>query len=134
MSNAMYGKGREHFALGDIDWVADDIKVMLVDTADYTVSIDTDEFLSDIPAGAREETSANLTGKTATLGVLDADDPTFATTAGDPCEAIVIYKDTGNAATSILIAYYDTATGLPTTLGGAIAIRWDSGANKILKL
>lgn len=134
MANSLYGKARQKFLEGSIAWLTDTIKVMLVDTADYTVAIDTDEFLSDVPSGAREETSSALSGKTSTLGVADADDPNFATTAGDQCEAIVIYKDTGSAATSPLIAYFDTATGLPTTLGGAITIRWDSGANKIFKL
>ena len=134
MANALYGKARQAFLDGDIDWAADDIKVVIVDVADYTVSIDVDEFLSDIPAGAREETSSNLGSKTSTLGVADAADPTFTGTAGDTSEALVIYKDTGVAATSRLIAYIDTATGLPTTLGGDITVRWDNGANKIFKL
>jgi hypothetical protein len=32
--------------------------------------------------------------------------------------------DTGNAATSRLIAYIDTASGLPVTLGGDVTVRW----------
>ncbi len=134
MANALYGKARSAFLDANIDWAADNIKVMLVDAADYTVSIDVDEFLTDVPSGAREETSSNLGSKTSTLGVADAADPVFTGTAGDQCEAIVIYQDTGSAATSRLIAYIDTASGLPTTLGGDITIRWDSGANKIFKL
>jgi hypothetical protein len=47
----------------------------------------------------------------------------------------VIYKDTGTAATSPLIAYIDTATGLPVTPnGGDITVTWDNGSNKIFKL
>lgn len=134
MANALYGKNREAFLKGQISWSSDNIKCVLVDAADYTVSIDVDEFLSDIPAGAREETSGNLANKTTTLGVADADDVTFTATSGDTCEALVVYQDTGSAATSRLIAYFDTASGLPATLGGDITIRWASASPKIFKL
>ena len=135
MANALYGKGRQKFLDGSISWSSDNIKAILVDTNDYTVAIDTDEFLSDIPSGAREETSANLTGKTSTLGVADSDDPVFTGATGDQCEAVVLIKDTGSAATSPLIAYIDTATGLPVTPNsGDITVQWSSGASKIFKL
>lgn len=135
MANAVYGKGREKFLNGDIDWANDDIKAVLVDTAAYAVSIDSDEYLSSIPAGDRIATSGNLASKTSTLGVADAADITFSTVTGDVSEAIVLYKDTGDADTSPLIAYVDTATGLPITPnGGDITISWDSGADKIFKL
>lgn len=134
MANALYGKAKESFLKGEINWASDDIKAVLVDTADYTVSIDVDQFLSDIPSGAREETSANFASKTTTLGVADAADIVFSATSGDTCEALVIYKDTGSAATSRLIAYIDTATGLPVTLGGDQTVRWDNGSLKIFRL
>lgn len=135
MANALYGKGRQKFAEGGIAWLTDDIKCVLVDTAAYTVAIDTHEFLSDIAVGARISTSPNLSGKTTTLGVLDAADPTFTAVTATSVEAFVIYKDTGVAATSALIAYIDTATGLPlTTNGGDVTFVFDNGANKIFKL
>lgn len=135
MSNALYGLGRQAFLDGDIDWSTDDIKCVLVDTADYTVSIDTHDNLDDVPAASRVSTSANMSGKTSTLGVADANDVVFSTVAGDQSEALVIFKDTGVEATSKLIAYIDTATGLPITPnGGDITVAWDSGANKIFKL
>lgn len=135
MANALYDKGREAFLSGDIDWLVDNIKCVLVDTNDYTHNIATQQFLSDITAGARVATSANLTGKTATAGVADADDVSFPGATGDTSEALVIYQDTGTAGTSRLIAYIDTATGLPVVPNsGAINVIWDSGANKIFKL
>lgn len=135
MANALYGKGREKFLRGEISWNTHDIKAVLVDVADYTVAIDTHEFLSDIPSGARVATSANLTGKTTTLGVADAADFAFTAVTGDPSEAIVFYRDTGTAGTSTLIAYIDTATGLPVTPnGGDINIVLDNGSNKLFKL
>lgn len=135
MANALYGLGRQKFLDGDLDWAAHDIKVVLVDTNDYTVSINTHEFLSDVAGGARVATSGNLASKTSTLGVADAADVTFSAVTGDQSEALVIYRDTGSAATSPLIAYIDTATGLPVTPNGAdITVTWDNGSNKIFAL
>jgi hypothetical protein len=134
MANALYDSGRNAFLTGDIDWVADTIKVVLVDAADYTVNLSTHDFLDDVTAGARVAT-ATLASKTATAGVADAADTTFSTVSGDVSEALVIYKDSGVESTSQLIAYIDTATGLAVTPnGGDIVVQWDSGANKIFKL
>lgn len=134
MASALYGKGREKFLNGDIDWAVDDIKVSLIDTGTYTVDIDVDEFHSDLSGIVA--TSANLASKTSTLGVADAADVTFTAVSGSSVEAIVIWKDTGVSGTSPLIAYIDSASaGLPVTPnGGNITITWDSGANKIFKL
>lgn len=135
MANALYDKGREKFLTGAINWSSDAIKAVLVDAADYTVNLATHEFLSDIPSGGRVATSANFGTKTTTAGVADAADITFTAVTGDPSEALVIYKDTGSAATSPLIAYIDNATGLPVTPnGGDITVTWDNGSNKIFKL
>lgn len=135
MANALYGKGREKFLNADIDWAVDTIKVALVDTASYTVSIDTDEFYSTVSA-AVVGTPITLTTKTSTLGVADADNVSWTGLVGAPSiEALVIYKDTGVAATSPLIAYIDTATGLPVSAGATdVDVTWDSGSNKIFKL
>lgn len=135
MANALYNKGREGFLDGNIDWDTDDIRCILIDTADYTVDLATHDNLDDVPGDARVATSGALTSKTVTDGVADAADVTLSSVTGDTCEAIVIYKHTGTESTSRLIAYIDTATGLPVTPnGGDITIQWDSGANKIFKL
>lgn len=135
MASALYDKGREGFLDGSIDWDSDTIKVVLVDTADYTVDLANDNDLADVASAARVATSAALSSKTVTAGVADAADVTFSSVTGDPCEALVIYQDTGTEGTSRLIAYIDTATGLPVTPnGGDISVQWDSGANKIFKL
>ena len=48
---------------------------------------------------------------------------------------MVIYQDTGDVNTSRLIAFIDTATGLPVTPnGGDIVVEWSNGAVKIFKL
>ena len=133
MANALYGKGREKFLSGDIAWDTDNIKVSLVDTGTYTVAIDTHEFYSDLSGVVAD--SGNLASKTVTLGVADAADVTFSSVTGSSAEALVIWKDTGVAATSPLIAYIDSGTNLPVTPnGGDITVAWDSGSNRIFKL
>lgn len=134
MANALYDTGRNAFLTGDIDWVADTIKAVLVDTADYAVDLAAHDFLDDVAAGGRVATGT-LASKTATAGVADAADLTFSTVTGDVSEALIIYKDSGVEGTSQLIAYIDTATGLPVTPnGGDIVVQWDAGANRIFKL
>ena len=137
MANALYGIGRQGFLAGTIHWDTDDIRAILVDNADYTVSIDVHDNLDDVPAAARVAVSAALASKTTTLGVADAADVTFSAVTGDPIESVVIYKHTGVESTSSLIAYIDTDSGgaiSVTPNGGNITITWDSGANKIFKL
>ena len=135
MANALYDLGREAFLEGGIAWLTDNIKLVLVDAADYTVNLATDDFLDDVPSAARVATSGNFATKTSTAGVADAADVTLSAVSGDQSEALVIYRDSGAEGTSELIAYIDTATGLPVTpSGGDITIQWDSGANKIFKL
>ena len=135
MANALYDLGRQAFLEGSIAWFTDSIKAVLVDTTLYTVNLATHQFLSSIASGARVSTSGNFTTKTSSAGVADADDVTFSLVTGAQVEAIVIYKDTGSPATSPLIAYIDTATGLPVTPnGGNITVQWDNGSNRIFKL
>lgn len=134
MANALYTKAKEGLLNGDFDLNANDVRGILVDLADYTVDLATHNALDDIPSGARVAVAA-LTGESLVDGVFDADDLTFPTVTGDPSEALVLYKHTGTEATSLLIAYIDTATGLPVTPnGGNILVQWDNGANKIFKL
>jgi hypothetical protein len=137
MANALYDAGRSHFLDGDIDWSADNIKVVCVDHGVDTPNVSTDDFLDDIGAGARIATSGNLASKTSTAGVADAADLTITSVTGASFESINLYDDTPVAESGkFLIAYIDTATGLPCTPnGGDITIQWDnSPTSKIFKL
>lgn len=136
MASGLYDKAREAFLSGTISWTTDNIKVVAVDAGTYSVSLSTNQYLSDIAVGARIATSGNLASKTVTNGVADAADITLTAVSGASVEALVIYKDTGSAATSPLIAYLDSAvSGLPfTPNGGDIVITFDNGSNKIFKL
>lgn len=134
MANAIYKKGIEAILNGAIDLDTDNIKVVLVDLADYTVNLATHDFLADVDGGtAVVATSPNLTSPTITDGVFDAADFTFTGVSGDQSEALIIYRDSGASATSELIAFIDTATGFPITPdGGNIDVAWDGGANRII--
>ena len=127
MANALYGLGRESFLKGELSWSANNIKTILIDLADYTPNLSTDQFLSNIPAPARVATSANLGTKTTTLGSAAAANVTFSAVTGDISEALVVYQDSGVEGSSRLIALIDTATGLPVTPnGGDIEVQWST--------
>jgi ABC-type enterobactin transport system permease subunit len=131
----MYSKALQGFLGGDIDWDANDIRVILIDTGTYTANAATDQFLSSVASGARIAVSGSLTNKTTTNGTADADDVTFTAVTGASIEAILIYQHTGADATARLIGRIDTATGLPVTPnGGDITVQWDNGTNKIFTL
>lgn len=135
MSNTLYDKGRERFLTAALNWSTDTIKALLVDTGAYTANFSTHEFLSDIAGASRIAGPITLVSKTTTGGAADAGDTTFTSVSGTSIEAIILYKDTGVEGTSPLIAYIDTATGLPITPnGGDIIVTWDNGTNKIFKL
>jgi hypothetical protein len=131
----IYDKAAKSFLDKQIDMLNDNIKVVLIDAGQYTASQSADQFLSDIPVGARTATSPNLVSKDTTAGVFDAADVTLPTVSGVQSEALVVYQDTGTPSTSRLICYIDSGTGLPITPNGADEpIIWDNGANKIFKI
>ena len=142
MANALYDLGRQGFLAGDIDWDGASICVALVSANSAASAVTTAQFYDDIDnviIASHSSGDGQLTTKSVTNGVADADPFTFsAVSGGSTVDAIVLYQYDGNTATSELIAYIDTETGstpisLPTN-GGAITITWDTGANKIFKL
>jgi hypothetical protein len=126
--NRIYPKYKEAVlsSAANSSLTAGTVRAMLVDTADYVYS-DTHEFLSSVGAGARVATSAALASKTVVDGVFDAADTVFSAATGDPSEAMILYIDTGVDATSRLVVYLDTETGLPVTPNGAdINVAWNA--------
>lgn len=133
MANRWFKKGKEGFA-GDVNWSTDDIRVVLLSAA-YVVNLDTHDFLDDIAAGARIATSANLTGKTLTDGILDAADLTFSSVAGARITQFVVYKWTAVEATSRVLIHGNEGSGFPyTPVGTDIIMEFDNGAAKIAEL
>lgn len=128
MANGMFTRAKTALLSGDLDWDADDIRAVLIDSGAWTPNLSTDEYLSDVPGGARIATSGAITGKTVSAGVADAADVTFTSVSGVQSEGVLIYKHTGVESTSTLIAYFDTGvTGLPVTPDGDdITVRFDA--------
>ena len=141
MANNLYDKGRQRFLEAQLNWLTADLKVVMLDTDVYTFN-GTHEFYDSIPVEARISSPSTLVNKTSFNGAADADDVTFAAVSGPSIEALLIYQEvldvdgvTPNDAASPLIAYIDTATGLPITPnGGDIIVTWDNGVNKIFRL
>ena len=133
MANALYSKAKEAFLNGSINMVANTITIALVDTGVYTYSA-THQFRNEVSNSA-VISSTTLANKTITNGVFDADDATFCSVTGANCEALLIFQDTGIQTTSRLIAYIDSATGLPILPnGGDISVAFSSGSSKIFAL
>lgn len=136
MANTLFDKARYLFLRGELSWAAGDIKAILIDTGNYTFSASSD-YLANIPPNSRISTVALVDPVAESNGAANAADTTFQAVgpAGTTIEAIILYKDTTVEATSPLIAYIDTATGLPITAnGGDIIVTWDNGTNKIFRL
>jgi hypothetical protein len=129
MANAIYPKFKEALLDGsaNTDLNDGDVRVILVDTNDYTYS-SAHDMLDDVIAGSRVKVSTALQNTTVTNGLFDADDITLSAVSGDQSEALIIYIHTGTESTSRLVAYIDTGvTGLPVTPnGGDIALAWSA--------
>lgn len=130
MANTLFDYCRQRFLEAQINWMTDTIKVLLVSTSAYTPQTAVHQYLADIPVSARIAGPVTLTAKATTGGAADAADCTFTSVSGATINAIVIYKDTGTEATSPLIAYIDTATGLPITPNGGDITPRSEAANK----
>lgn len=116
MANLLYPKFKELIISGatNANLSSGTVKVVLVDAAVYTYSAAHD-FFNDI---ASVIATATLSSKTVASGVYDSADPTWTAVTGAQSEYLIMYVDTGSAATSPLVAFYDTATGLPVTPNG----------------
>lgn len=142
MANALFDPGREGFLINEIDWDTATIKVSLL--RGYTFNA-AHKFVSDVTGagGTLVATSAAMGSKTGTSGIADGADLTWtAVASGAAIPAILIFQSSAvgggadvAATAQRLIAYIDTATGLPVTPnGGDISVQWDNAANKIFKL
>lgn len=131
MANAMYPKGLEKILEADIDFGSDTFKLVLLDAdASYSAS---DEYLDDVNSDAVATSGALANGSTSSPGggAFDADDVTYSSQTGDPVAAVVLIKDTGSAATSPLICWWDTEADTSsvdiTPNGGDIDVTFGAG-------
>jgi hypothetical protein len=132
MASTCYAKAKESWLDNTLDLNDGDIRALFIDGADYTPNFATDDFLADVPAGARIGTATALANTTVTDGVFDADDTNMAAVTGDQFEHILLYLHTGSDATAKLVCLIDVTATTPN--GGYILIQWDNGTNKIFKI
>lgn len=126
-----YPKGAEKTLSGGIAWGSDNIKAALVPNS-YSYDAG-HEFLSavGVPLGI-----VALSNRSVTNGVFDADDADFgAMTGPGVAGAIVLFKDTADAATSPLLLHIAGVVGFPHTLnGGGLKVVWSDSASKVFSL
>jgi hypothetical protein len=140
MSSIIPNATKKNLMNGGIDLDTDTIKVMLL-TSTHSNNADTQEFIDDVSAnevsGAGYNAGgATLANKTVTQdntddeGVFDADDVSWAASSITARYA-VIYKDTGTASTSPIIAIIDFGEDKVSS-SGTFTITW--AAEGILNL
>ena len=138
MANRPFVEGLQGLIAGDFSLDSGNWKAVLIDTGTVTpnTAAGGHDFYNDVSAGAVGSPSSAFTSLSVADGVWDFDDPTMTGTGGNSAENMIIFLDTGNAATSPLLLLFDTGTGLPfTPPAGAWSFIYqvDSGANKCCK-
>ncbi|MBI4822672.1 MAG: hypothetical protein HY805_00350 [Nitrospirae bacterium] len=139
MANVIYNSFKKKIADGNIDLDTDTIKVLLVTSA-YVPDQDLHDFKDDVTneitgtgytAGGQALANKTVTqDNTNNKAVFDADDVVWASSSLT-ARGAVIYKDTGTAGTSPLIAYIDFSAD-KTSSNGNFTIQWN--ASGILSL
>lgn len=142
MANNMYAAGLEGFASGQIVWGGpSSIKISLL--SGYVFNT-VHRYVSDVisAGGVIVATSSALASMSYTDGALDAADVVFSAVSGPVVSSYILYQSsavTGGAdvpqSAQRLIAYFDSATGLPVAPDGTnIDLNFDDGNFKILSL
>lgn len=135
MANALFAAYRTSVLTAPPNLSSSTIKAMFVDHGTDAPVIATDDFINDIAAGAARVpalascptlgTKAFAPGGAA--GVFDAADTVFTALTGNQAESLILFEDSGTESTSDLLAYWDTASGLPVTPTGAnVTVVWSS--------
>lgn len=111
MASVIYPKWKQAVWEGNCPDLTDEasnpIRLILIDEGSYTYSAAHD-FLDDVPAGARIDTSGDWTSVTGTNGILQGTCPAFTSVAGgSTVNAAILYQHTGTEGTSRLIAFID---------------------------
>jgi len=137
---AIYNKAKKKLLDGTIDLSTsgDTIKAALLTDA-YTVNLDTHEFFSDV-SGSQASASVSgytpggqdLASKTTVVDTVndrvdfDAADVVWTITGSLTARNVVLYKDTGVAGTSPLIAVINFGSN-QTSTDGDFTIQWNVG-------
>jgi len=133
MADVIFNSFKKKIMDGSIDLDTDTIKVALV-TSSYTPDQDAHDFFDDVTnevsgtgytAGGATLASVTVTAdNTDNEGVFDAADVTWSSST-ITARGAVIYKSTGTASTSPLIAYIDFGSDKSSSAGN-FTISWNS--------
>lgn len=151
MANYLFNSARKGFLTGAYNWdtgTSDVYRVLLVKAASVSGINDDKDTISSIGNNATSYFGTDngttnpyqgvqILNPVATVdGAADGNDITFqSVTSGEQFAALLIYKENSPIESSELIAYIDSASGLPITgNGGDIIVTWDEGINKIFRL
>lgn len=121
MASAFYNNYHEELGKGNIDYSGDTFKLMLMTTSYPTPDVDTEAFRADVSgeasgtgytAGGQTVDNVTITqDNTNNRAVVDFDPEVFSTVTLSNVDGAILYKDTGNASTDILICYIDFTEG-----------------------
>lgn len=134
--NFRYPFGNEKILDGDIPWRTAPIVAHLIGTQYYQPDL-IHQTMLDVSEDAVVATSGTLEGRSATMGVADANDVTWGTVPAGTTQAnaVLLATSTGTRADDVLIAYFGTVVGVPVYPDGSdITCHWNNGANKIFVL
>jgi len=136
VTGVVYNPAKKKLMEAAFNLSTDTIKVAVL-TSSYTPNIDTQDFFDDVSANEISATGTyaaggiTLANKTITvdttndLAYFDADDASATGTTIANYRYLVIYKSTGTAATSPLLAYVDLGTN-HVTASETLYIQWAS--------
>ena len=133
MANKLYKSFKSALLSGvNFDWANDTFKVGLIESGDYAFD-ENHQFLSDVPAVLLE---ANLTAVSQVENSVGANPVSVANSLfGRTVSSLILYRDSGDPATSELIAFFDTGAGLPLFLQGSdVSINWPESGARIFTL
>mgnify|MGYP003576003080 FL=1 len=130
--SVFYREGKKNLWKGVIDLETDVIKALLVEDSYQPAESSPHEFRTDVPGEISgpgyTAGGVTLTGKQVTVdagthqAVFSADIPSWSN-ASFSAAGLVLYRDTGDPATSPLIGYLGLG-GVHTSTGGTVLLRW----------
>lgn len=138
MANSEFLRFNQGILVADYDLQVASIKCALV--RGYTFSAAHATVADVVATGTLNGTSAALTNVTVTNGLFDADNTTITTTASAVNHGLLLFQSSavGGGADvpqnqQLLIAYYDTGSGLPIQPGtGTVSVTWAASSPNIL--
>jgi hypothetical protein len=118
MATSTYPKGVAHILGGATaaNLASDNLKILFY-AGSYSSA---HEFVADLTGASIIARSGNLASKTVTSGVLDAADVTVTGVSGAAFTHVILYKDTGSDATSVLLLNLEITSYTPN--GGDINV------------